>query len=338
MYLRRIRKEGGYHYVIRESYRHEECWKHRDLMDLGTDPEDYIEYPGENGFYFKWELEEALREQGADYSSEDLEALFLPFLSPHIQRIIGNFRHSQPHHAYWSTRSSEELFQHQQELHPLDKRRLHYLRCGRVDIGNLEGRSWKFLNVLLGKSRDEIEHTIEEMERQLSPREIRPYLFTAFHLQAYFPHHLLRNQPAALDPERVDSYFMEEICRLNRSSHFFRGVEDHDGECLHPYLTKYLILYFDHDFDHRSLWNEYIEEFIRQRQFYQRSPVRPPMEIQEACERLGITAKEFEGMTRKELVRRYRRRAKTMHPDKGGDHEAFVCMTEAYECLLIKKK
>jgi hypothetical protein len=337
MYLKRVRHRDGYHHVIRESYRDEGFWRHRDLVDLGTDPADYIEYPGGNGFYFKWELEEALETQGVSYSNEDLEELFFPFLDPHIRRIIENFRRHSADHSPWNACSPQELLHRQQVLHSLDKRRLHYLRCGRIDIGNLDGRPWKFLNVLLEKSRDEIEHTIEMMERELRPQEIRSYIFTSFHLQTYFPHHPMRNRPVALDPEKVDRCFLQEVCRLNRNVQFFRGVDHHDSETLHPYLTKYVILYFDHEFGQSPL-GEVFREFIWHRQFRRPSASKPALKTQEACQCLGITREEFDKMSSKDLVRCYRRQAKEMHPDRGGGHDAFVRLTDAYECLLMKKR
>jgi curved DNA-binding protein CbpA len=42
-------------------------------------------------------------------------------------------------------------------------------------------------------------------------------------------------------------------------------------------------------------------------------------------------------MTRLELIRCYRRRAKETHPDRGGKREIFVQVQEAYECLMKRK-
>jgi hypothetical protein len=338
VYLRRFRSNGHYHYSLRESYLEEGTWKHRNLMDLGPDPGSYIEYPGGNGFFFQASLEETLQAQGVNYSSEDLEELFLPFMDPDIRRIVENFRGPGSLNSPWKSCSPPELLRLQQDLHSFDKRRLHYLRCGRVDIGRLEQRVWKFLNILLGKSRDEIEHTIDQMEMQLRPHEMRSYLFTAFHLQSYFPNHLLRNQPAALDAERVDQYFLEEICRLNGDAGYFRGVSDRSGRDLHPLLVKYVILYFDHDFDHRSLWNQYVNEFMQQRRAYRPPRSRADMPHQEACQHLNICESAFDKMTRRELIRHYRLRAKEIHPDTGGDHDAFIRLNEAFERLLRQKR
>ena len=46
----------------------------------------------------------------------------------------------------------------------------------------------------------------------------------------------------------------------------------------------------------------------------------------------------FEKMSRREFARLYRLRALQFHPDKGGDHDKFVNLTETYHALLKTKK
>lgn len=344
VYLRRVKVKGGFKYVIRESYRGDNCWTHRDLVNLGNDPGSHIRYPGANGYYIEPEVEDALQGAGVEYSAQELEEVFLPFLDPHIRRIIETFRSEGRMKRPWSGCSPDEMLRRQEELHSFDKRRLHYLRCGRIDIGRLAGRPWKFLNILLEKSRDEIEHLIEGMEQKLPPHEVRSYLYTAFHIQAYFPNHLLRNHPVGLDSEKVDGYFLEELCYLNEDSRFFRGSNGSGSGSgngsgrgkgkLHPYLEKYVILYFDHGFESVGLWDEYAREFAG-RQFRRSPPSsRSSMSVEDALVILGIDNGELSGMSREELGRCYRRRAKMIHPDQGGDHESFVRLAEAYQCLL----
>jgi hypothetical protein len=191
---------------------------------------------------------------------------------------------------------------------------------------------------LYDKSRDEIENLIESMERQLQSREIRPYLFTAFHLQSYFPHDPLRHHPAALDGHRLDDYFLEEICRLNRDTNYFRGIADHNSRSLHPYLTRYVIFYFDHDFDRRSLWNQYVEDFMQARRRYRPPQSQPTLSDQEAYAALELDEESFRQLSRRDLIRLFRRRAKEIHPDIGGNHDAFIRLTEAFAALLPKKR
>ena len=338
MYLKRQIIRGDHHYTIRESCRSDGYWKHRVLLDLGPDPGAYIEYPGGNSFYIRESLEEELRQQGVEYSANELEALFIPFLDPHIRRIIERFRTrgSRP----WKHCPPEELLNRHRALHAFDKRRLHYLRFGRVHIGDLDVKPWKFINVLLNKSRDEIETLLEEMEWELPPYEVRRYLYTALGLESHFTHLPTRYQPEALDPFKVEEFFLEDLCRLNRDEHFFTGVDDHNPAVLHPYLRKYVILYFDHTFDPRIIWDEYVADFVWRHRF-SRSPGTSSGGMsdseKEACSRLGISFADFKKMDREELIRVYRRLAMRAHPDRGGDKEAFIHVKAAYECLILRK-
>jgi hypothetical protein len=206
-------------------------------------------------------------------------------------------------------------------------------------MGNLDGQPLKLFRVLFEKSRDEIEHVIHGMEQVLRPTEIRRYLYTALHLQIYFRHLLTRHQPEILDPRKVDEYFLMEICRLNDDETFFAGVDHFDLSSLHPYLVKYVILYFDHAFDPGLVWDEHVQDFRWRHQFYRPPPssVGSTMGEEEACQCLGITPERFLEMDRHELTRCYRKLAKKAHPDVGGDDETFVEIKEAYECLLRRK-
>jgi hypothetical protein len=337
--LRREQLRDGDRYVICESFEGEGCWKHRELMDLGADPQQYIRYPGGSSFYIEPSVEETLLEKGAQGVEEELEGLFLPFLEPRIRRIVERFTRSSGNRGRWKGLGREELMHEQGKLHSFDKRRLHYLRCGRVDIGDLNARPWKFLNILLEKSRDEIEHVLYGMEQELPPEETRRYLYTALEIQTHFRHLLTRHHPEMLDPEKVDHYFLEDLCRLNRDPRFFRGVGDRDPDVLHPYLVRYVIMYFDHSFDDGAPWADYVSDFMWRQRFHRPARSRPGWsgDEKEACRRLGITLQEFEKMARRDIVRCYRLKAKETHPDRGGEEEAFVRLKEAYECLLRRK-
>lgn len=340
MYLRRTYRKGAFHYAIAESYESDGVWVHRSLYDLGTDPGAYIEYPGGNSFYVNEDLERDLERNSAEFSTDDLERLFLPFLDSEIRRVVDLFDRPTRSGKQRRRYTSEEMSRLQKNLHSFDKRRLHYLRCGRVDIGSLEGRPWKFLNILVEKSRDEIENLFEDMEKQLHDREIRSYLFTALHLQTHFKHLLSRNFPGMLDPERVDHYFLKDICRLDQDEKYFLGARRRDRSRLHPYLARYVALYFDRGFDPHSVWDEDIEDFISRHRQYRASPSRLTGlsgEEVAACRELGLEPTGFRALSRVELVQFYRKRAFEAHPDTGGDHEAFVRIKEAYECLIRLK-
>ena len=157
-------------------------------------------------------------------------------------------------------------------------------------------------------------------------------------MQHYFRNSPVRHIPAGLDPEKVDHYFVEDLCRLNLDETFFKGIERDNTDSLHAFLVRYLILYFDNEFAPGALWDDFIRDFMSRRRFH-----RPPssraasMSEKEACKHLRITTEVFKGMDRHALTRCYRRLAKETHPDSGGDGESFILVKEAYECLLKSK-
>lgn len=339
MYLKKVYARDGYHYILSESCYDDECWKHRPLIDLGPDPGTYIEYPGGNSFHVKESFLERVQRMAERFSEDELEALLMPFLDPHIRRIVERFERPGESAKPWRSLSPDEVLAQQKKLHSFDKRRFHYLRFGRVQMGDLDRRPWRFLQILSEKSRDEIEAMMERMELVLRPHERRAYVYTAFQLQNHFQHLLTRNHPSALDPEKVDQSFMEDICRLNRDKEFFSGVAPHDHQSLHPYLIKYLILYFDNEFVPGTFWNQYVKDFMREHQFHRKpnSHSRPSVSHEAACRCLEISLEDFKKMDREKLTRCYRRLAKKTHPDRGGESKHFVEIKAAYETLLPMK-
>jgi DnaJ-domain-containing protein 1 len=61
-----------------------------------------------------------------------------------------------------------------------------------------------------------------------------------------------------------------------------------------------------------------------------RGQTSPDLSTAEAYRRLDLRA----GADESEVRRAYRRKVKEVHPDRGGDEEAFKRVTEAYETLL----
>ncbi len=308
-------------------------------MDLGSNPGDYIEYPGGNSFHVKESFLERIQEMAECFSEDELESLLMPFLDPHIRRVVERFERPKESSKPWKALTAQEVLEQQKKLHSFDKRRFHYLRFGRVQMGDLDRRPFRFLQVLSGKSRDEIEAMMEQMELVLRPHERRAYVYTAFHLQHHFQHLLTRNHPSALDPERMDDFFMEDICRLNRDERFFNGVAPHDHQSLHPYLIKYLILYFDNDFVPGTFWNQTVNDFMWKHRFHRKAKPHsnPSVSFDAACQCLEISLDDFKKMDRQKLTRCYRRLAKKTHPDRGGEGDRFVEIKAAYEMLLETK-
>ncbi len=336
MYLKRKNTKSGRSFVLSESYRDGGLLKHRRLIDMGPDPGIYIEYPGGNSFYMRESLIEKLRAMGKEDPEDEMENLLMPFLDPRIRRIVERFQRSKKSEKPWHSLPLDKRLQMQKELHSFDKRRIHYLRFGRMQMEDMDRRACSFLYVLFEKSRDEIENLIEEMEYELPPHEIRSYIYTSLHLQTHFRNLRTRHHPSALDPEKIDLFFVDDLCRLNRDTRFFSGVDRRDWETLHPYLIKYLTQYFDTTFESGTVWSEFVEDFLWKHQFHRQKETHstPSSTEKEACRCLEISVEDFQGMDRMKLRRCYRRLAKKTHPDGGGNKERFVEIKAAYEFLM----
>ncbi len=318
-------------FYIRQSYRDDKGrWLSRDLFDLGTDPERYIVYEGTRGYYFHPRLEDALDSHGVEYSVDDLEDIFWPFLDPEIRRVIDNFGGRERGRRRAPRFSRQELEEMQRNLHPFDKRRLCFLRFCQINMDRLMSRPMSFLNRLLDKSRDEIEQMIWFMELDLKPFFMRGYLYAIFDLPRRFSPRMTRFIPEQQDRDLIDRYFLEEICLLNSDSYYLTpGAVPHNFPCLHPYLQKYLFWYFDVFYkggwpgqggfpggSSSSIIGSGYDQYL---------------------ETMGLTAEEFSQMSQEEFKSHFRKMAQKIHPDKGGEHEAFISLQRAYRVLLVRK-
>jgi AraC-like DNA-binding protein len=331
LYLARKHIGGKTHYVIRESFRQQEAWLWRDLCELGTDPARHIVYPGGNAFYIDDAVEESIRSRGTEPAPEEMEEMFWPFLKPDIRYKLEPFRRQE--RRVKDERKAPEN-PSPESPHLFDRRRAYFLKTGQMDqcsIGRLPAYSWRGFR---GKSRDEIEQEFMEMESVLRPRETKAYTYVIFDLQQFFRQRFARESPEFLEPEQVDACFVEEVCRLHGDAAFWSGMEA--GGRLHDYLTRYVVMYFDNDYASRSLAAEQIRDYINRHRAY-RPPVSVTISMQEIADILGKGREALKKMSRRDLGRLYRRRAQELHPDKGGDHERFVKLNEAYHKLLRTK-
>jgi hypothetical protein len=331
---RKIIKEVP-HYSIRESYREGDHFLSRDLIDLGTDPGEHIVYPGGNAFYIDPVIEDRLDELGATFQDHELEDIFWRFLDPRIQRALEHFRHRGAL-SRKSRKTEERSAKAEPALHIFDKRRLHYLKFGRMEQGYLWLVPDKFFRILRNKSRDEIEQQFLDMEQQLHSREYKAYAYVIFDMHRFFTESFSKKRPQYLKQSDVDAYFIEGICGLNQDRTFWAGMPT--GNSLHAYLIRYLFMYFDYDFEPRSWVEDYIRNFINSRRDY-----RPPFNVEETALKeagsiFGESKEVLKQMSRQQLIRLFRRRAQMLHPDKGGDQEKFVRLTHAYHLLLRTKK
>lgn len=331
MYL--ARKDAGPRhpqYVLRESYRSGGVLCSRDLADLGGDPGRFIVYSGECSFHLDEELVRRLRAQGLSASDEELEELFYPFIDPFIKNRLQPFRNRNKYRT-WRPADQQLRQRAMDETHPMDRRRLHFLRMGRASAESVD-KTAALYAVLLDKSRDEIEQLIMERELALPPREYQSYLFAIFDLQCFFKESYARSIPQALDRERLDNLFVEAICRLAADRDFWQGFPA--TGCLPYSLVRYLIMYFDALPEQPMAWARFARS-ARSRRFHRAGAVTvDKISRPQALEIFGLSGQQLAAMRKKGLTRLYRQKAHELHPDKGGDAEQFIRLTAAYQELL----
>ena len=335
MYLARKYINGQTRYFIRESYPHEDYLLCRDLVDLGPDPGSYIIYPGGNSFYIDAIIEDKINDLGREADPAVLEDIFWRFLRPEIRRVLEPFRNRQKRHQH-RRRKNRPCETKQTEIHIFDKRRIHFLRFGEMDQRNIARLPQKMFDRLRNKSRDEIEQLFMDMESELAVREYKTYTYVIFDLQQYFYESFARTNPQMLSQDKIDEYFLEQVCRLNTDPLFWSGMMSGNG--LSEYLIRYTVMYFDYDFATGGLMDEYLRQFIDSRRDYRAPYRRRTVILQEASVIFGQTQEDLKKMSPRELGRHYRQRAQALHPDKGGDQDGFVKLTEAYHELLRTKK
>ncbi|MEJ2691053.1 MAG: hypothetical protein P8130_14155 [Deltaproteobacteria bacterium] len=328
MYLARIKTNNRIKFEIRQSVpdRRRHVLTNRTLMDLGEAPWSYIVYPGGNAFYIDEKVEEELGAAGVSYEYTELEEMFWPFVDPGIRAKL------EPFMARGSKKSGAPKAESGAlaRIHPFDKRRLYYLRCGHMDQSDLQFITDKLFTPLLGKSRDELEQYFLAMERMLRSRELKSYVFVIFGLARELSgSKLFRTMPEALDEEKLDEAFMQQYCKLQSDKKFWSGMNN-EAEAQF-YLSRYVIMFFDYHFAARSVEQEFLRDFINSRRRYAPPARKVKVAPEEVKTLFGKTAQELRAMNKAALTRLFRRRAKKLHPDAGGDHETFVRLTAVYE-------
>lgn len=334
MYLASHIIKGKPHYSIRQSYQADENILSREIFDLGVDPTNYIVYPGGNAFYIDEAVTDRLEALGICHEDDILEDIFWPFIKPEIRRALEGFRHRGKRSK--ASRPPLEIAESASGYHIFDRRRIYFLKFGRMDQGGLARLPVKLFRVLRQKSRDEIEQQFLEMETILKPDEYKAYTYVIFNLQSFFTEWFAKETPQMLDQDKVDGFFMDEICNLNADRTFWAGMQV--GDHLHDYLIRYAVMYFDFDYARKSFMEDYLRSFINSRRDYRPSFQSSRATLSEASVIFEKTKSELKQIGRRDLARLYRRRAQELHPDKGGDHETFVRLTQAYHSLLKIKK
>ena len=333
MYLARKHNQGTITYAIRESYRDGKILRSRDLFDLGTDPARYIVYPGGNSFYIHEVVCDALAEKGCESNDSELDEVFWQFLKPRIRRALQTFRHRELTYRQSKRSGNREKGG---PYHFFDRRRFYFLKTGRIQPHRSYRIPTRFFSWLDNKSRDEIEQQFIEMERHLHVREVKTYAYGIFDVQSFFKESFARTIPELLEQADVDRYFIEGLCSLNDDPVFWSGMQAHTH--LHEYLIRYAVMFFDYDFEPRDFMAESLRHFINSRKRYRPPPSggRRHVPVPEAGSILGLDPSRLPQMNRADLTRIFRRKAMKLHPDKGGGHEAFIKLIDAYHSLMRK--
>jgi hypothetical protein len=328
MYLAAIPEKRWYRFVIRESYWDRDCYRSRDLVDLGPDPTEYIVYPGGRAYYVDPQLEDDIVDQGGTFDADELEELFWPFVDEDVRYAVEAFRRRGQLPAGLAAGGKK------QPLHLFDKRRVHFLRFGRMDQGAIGRVPAKIFRPVRNRCRDEIEQYFLQSERILKPHERKAYIYVIFDLQRFFSELCAKTMPQGLNQEAVDTFFVQELCRLNADGLFWSGMPMRDH--LQDYLVRYLLMYFDLDYGHSHFLENLINQF-RNAHRRHRWPHRPRMPLEEAGAVFGIGSEELRRMTRRQVTRHFRRQALKCHPDQGGKPTEFIRLSEAYKSIMQSK-
>jgi hypothetical protein len=292
------------------------------LVELGTDLTRMFGF-GPCGVTCTEELLTALAVLNVD--PDELDQAVAPF-APR------GFRPASDRSRTWRrtvlTRDQEDIIR---ALHPFDRRRMAYLRSGEVDLSRIDEVSPKLFRGILGKSRDELEQMFMRMERELPRSEARTYVHAAFNLQRHFASLTARTTPEALDQERHDEAFLREFCAIDDDASFGFGLPD--GARI--YLRRYAWLHFDFDFPARDGFQTIFQRFMDD---FRRLPPKPrPVAPERVMDLFGLSMDQIRSMSRREFARVFRKKAMTLHPDRGGDHDVFVELLDVYKRIVTSK-
>lgn len=336
MYLATLTRGQTKHYEIRQSLPGDDhrYLEYQVVFDLGGDPGRYIERLSDDICYFSAELEDRLQQETSEDASLILEELLWDFLPAEEQTRLSIFRHRGK--ARVSALSERERSAIEKDIHLFDRRRLYYLRYGGVDQSRIFRLNPKLYRPLLNKCRDEREFYLLDLEKALQHNELRTYVFAIFDLQRHFTESFSATMPEALNQIDIADFFIEEICSLNDDISFWRTGTG--GTSLHDHLIRYMIMFFDHGYGRRSLFDDFVREFMGRHRAFSWPEKKPAVSTGQAEKIFQRKWQKLQKMSRRELTRLYRERAKELHPDSGGNHEQFIELNGAYASLMARKK
>lgn len=336
MYLATLNRAGKVRYEIRQSIPggQNRYVDYQVVFDLGSDPNRYIEELSDDICYFSSELENQVQPHTQEDATVVLENLLWDFLPSDEQYRLNMFRHRGK--ATVTPLTETERQDIERDIHLFDRRRLYYLRYGAVDQSRITRVNPKLYRPLLKRCRDEREFYLLDLEKKLQHKELKTYVFAIFDLQRHFNESFSATMPEALDQLDISDHFINDICTLNSDHKFWKtGLP---GNSLHDHLVRYLIMFFDHGYGRRSLFDDFVREFMGRHRTFSWPEKRPTVSTDQAAKIFGISWYKLQKMNRKELTRYYRKRAKELHPDSGGNHEEFIELNAAYASLLTRKQ
>ncbi|GAB6095513.1 hypothetical protein JCM14469_17650 [Desulfatiferula olefinivorans] len=323
MYIARSVHKGENRFSIRESYADGGVYRSRRLMDLGPDPRRFVHYPHGRSYYIDSVVEDTLRAAVGPVNPDDLDEMFWPFVRPEIRRLYAGPR---------SRRSGDGVKPDVSAVHVFDKRRMSFLRTGCMNQRHIDKAPAALFRPLVAKSRDELEQAFIRDEAALSSKEIKAYVYVIFDIQRHFTALIAREMPQGLDQDKVEDHLLDDLCGLNGDPSFWAGMDM--TASLHPYLIRYLLMFFDFEYQASRLFENL--EFARfNRRRYHRQTDRPADAVMaDAAAVFGLSASVLKAMGRRDIQRLYRKKAAELHPDRGGTHEAFIDLGRIYDELI----
>lgn len=296
MYISRRISPKGYTYRLCESYFDAPYFKSKVLVDLGHNPEKFINYYSDVAFTIN--LEEVLLNVGKKTDQFELEELFLPFLRPEARYWV-NFSLNR------KTKLTKNVPYQVEDIHWFDRVRMISLKLDHRDPYRIVNKKFPFFKALLNKSRDEIENYLWNMEDRLTFRERLTYILTIFSLQNVF------------SQEERDQLFLDNLCKIAQDPQYY--LYQSPSEVLSSYLARYVWLYFD-----------YIP-YRRTPKIYEVLERESLLEISRI---LNISFENLVTASKKEIIKAFRRKLLEVHPDKGGSHEEFLRIRRLMERFI----
>lgn len=333
MYLAKLQHGSTIHYQLRQSFVSEkELHDYEVIFDLGIQPSDYFSILEDHIVIFADILLQTLSKTLGKDPETLLEKLLFEFFPQSVQQKLSTFKDRAA--VYRGALTIDEKKAIQTQVHIFDRRRLYYLRYGAVDQSRLSKLHEKCCRPLLGQSRDEREYYFAAEEKVLEPGSYFQYIFAIFNLQTHFQQSFAPWLPEALAMDEVADQLTKVICTVQKDRTFWQAQTG--GDFLHTHLTRYLWMFFDFVPHRPSFQRDFARAFMGNHRTFKWPEKKievPPEKIEEI---FGLSHSHLITLKKEELTRLYRKKAMELHPDKGGDAEQFIILTEVYTTLLGK--